>query len=249
MRRAAVIAVFAGLALLLSGCIGPFAPIGPMGQDVSNLFSITFSQSQAIPDFDDTEYELEGMDVDAFRDLLTEFDVDPGDYTSPDTAGCTGGLSTTLTMGFYGGGNRTITIDSCGRDDDSFEVHANAFFTAWRDAHTVDGGLPNDDIHSLTFSQSQAIEGFDDAEYQQRSFEEVRRFRDLLDEYGVQASTYEPPASEPCDGGLATTVTIEYLSTEELVDLVLDDCTIDDGFTSAANDLFTEWRETLAAAA
>ena len=241
MRRAAVVFAPVGLVVLLSGCIGP------MGQGVSNLFFVAFSQSQAIPDFDDTVYELEATEVDDFRELLTEFNIDPGDYTSPDTAGCTGGLSTHLDMSFYGGGGREVTIDSCGRDDDSFEVAANAFFTAWRDTHTVDGGLPNDDILYLTFSQSQAIEGFDDAEYKQRLPVEIRRFRDLLDEYGIQASTYEPPLSESCEGGLTTTVSAEYLNTKELLDLVFDDCTVDDGFTAAANDLFTEWRETLSA--
>src|SRR4051812_24882091 len=105
MRRAAVILASAGLVVVLGGCVGP------MGQDAGNLFSVTFSQSQAIPDFDDTEYQLEGTDVDAFRELLNDFDVDPGDYNSPDTSGCTGGLSTHLDMGFYGGGTREVTID------------------------------------------------------------------------------------------------------------------------------------------
>jgi hypothetical protein len=244
--RLALLASVASAVLLLTGCVGPFQLYGPMGQDTSNLFSIRFAQSQAVMGFDDTEYEVEGEVVEDFRELLTEFDVDPGSYTGPDTTGCTGGLSTWLKMGFYGGGSREITIDSCGLDDDTFEVAANAFFTDWRETHTVDGGLPNSEIQNLSFTQSQAIEGFDDSEYRQTSYEEVRRFRDLLDQYGIQASTYDPPESDPCDGGLTTSVTIEYLSTDDVGEMLIDDCTVDDGFTAAAQDLFTEWREELA---
>ena len=219
-----------------------------MGQDANNLFSIRFAQSQAVMGFDDTEFEVEAEVVEDFRALLTEFDVDPGSYVGPDTTGCTGGLSTWLKMGFYGGGSREITIDSCGLEDDTFEVAANEFFTDRRESHTLDGELPNSEIENVSFSQSQAIEGFDDGVYKQDAFEEIRRFRYILDQDGVQASTYDPPDSVPCDGGLTTAVTLDSRSTDVVGEMLIDDCTVDDGFTAAAQDLFTEWREALARA-
>jgi hypothetical protein len=241
MPRARIVLLVTSLAatLALTGCTPlPWTP--EARQNSEWISALTFSQSQAVPGFDTSEYFLEGADVDGFIDLLTAHGIHAGTYVGPDTSGCTGGLSADVTMEFHGAGPRTVTIDACGLADASFEVEANAFLTAWREAHP-NGGFANDQIRAVTYSLSQAIEGFDDTEYRQEDRDQVGRFAALLDRYGITASEYDPP-TEPCEGGLSADVTLEYAATDLVAALVVDGCTVDDGFSADALELLEAWR-------
>lgn len=241
-----LVALAASAAVLLSGC-GPLPWTPEARQHNEWIASLHFSQSQAIEGFDDSEYVIDGGDgVREFIDLLEEHGVRASTYAGPDTSGCTGGLSTRLEITYHGAPSHDLTIDSCGLADDTFEAEANAFFAAWREANP-DVGLPNGQISAITFSLHQAIEGFDDGEYRQDDLTEIARFVDVLEEYGVQVSGYDDPAEDPCDGGRSAEVTIEYAQTDLVADILIDGCTVDDGFTAAALDLLTEWREDLSA--
>jgi hypothetical protein len=162
----------------------------------------------------------------------------------PDTSGCTGGLSTQLTIDFHAATSHDITIDSCGLADDTFEAEANAFFSAWREAHP-NFEYANDKIIAVTFALSQAIEDFDDHRYRQNDAAEIARFIALLDEHGVTAAEYDDPADEPCDGGLSAEVVLEYAEAPDVAEILIDGCTTDDGFSEEVLDLLTEWRGAL----
>jgi hypothetical protein len=131
--RLATVALVATFTLLLSGC-GPLPWTPEARQHNEWIASLTFSQFQSVPDFDDSEYVIDGGDgVTEFIALLEEHGVRASTYSGPDTAGCTGGLSTQLEIEYYGAGPHELTIDSCGLDDETFEAEANAFFAKWRE--------------------------------------------------------------------------------------------------------------------
>lgn len=102
--------------------------------------------------------------------------------------------------------------------------------------------IPNADISAIVFSQSQAVAGFDTSEYRQDGRADLDKFIAELELYGVIASDYVAATGPPCAGGLSTLATIEYSSTKVTTTMQLDSCTSDDGFTEAADTLFTEWR-------
>jgi predicted small secreted protein len=244
-----LLAVLAGAVVLLSGC----RTYGPMGQDVSNLGGARFHQTQAVMGFDDSDYTLTADAVTAFKDLLTAHDIDPGSYDAPDSEGCTGGITTRVQMWFYGGGDREMIIDGCAAEDGSFEQEATDFFSGIRTGDTANPapsastipGPPNSDISAITFSQQQAVAGFDDGEYRQEGRAELDKFIAELDLYGVVASEYVAPTGPPCAGGLSSDAVIEYTGTDQTAELLLDSCIADDGFTEVAQHLFTEWSVTL----
>lgn len=244
--RAALLALTASLGLLLGGCVGPFAPIA-MGKSIDIIFRVEFSQYQAVEGFDDNLYVIEEGDpaLEEFKDLLREHGVEPWSYTAPQNEGCTGGIATTLRIDYHGAGTTDMVIDGCAAPDGSFEQEATAFFSGVEADFAAH--FPSAEIAALEFSQHQAVEGFDDGLYRQEDPNEVARFRDLVDRYGIAPFSFslERPA-EPCPGSVATEVTVEYSGTDLVATMPIDSCTEDDGFSAEATELFTEWRESLA---
>lgn len=246
--RAVLAALAASLALVLTGCIGPFAPIGPMGQHIDNLGGVRFAQSQAVPGFDDSTYTLSDEQVGEFKDLLRTHGIDPGGYTTPDSAGCTGGITTRAQLWFFGGGDNELIIDGCAALEGTFEEEATAFFSAIREGGPAGDTLPNSDITAVTFSQSQAIEGFDTREYTQEAPQQIARFVELLDADGVVWSAGVDPelAGEPCPGAITTEITAAYAGTDLVVGPVVIGGCSDVSFADDLTALFAEWREELA---
>jgi hypothetical protein len=125
--------LLAAAALSLSGCILYPGQHPNPDQNAANLGGARFWQVQAVEGFDGSTYTLSDDLVEEFRDLLVEHEVDPDDYRSPDTDGCTGGITTRVQMWFHGNGDREMIIDGCGADDGTFEQEATAFFSAIRE--------------------------------------------------------------------------------------------------------------------
>src|SRR5690349_4741622 len=206
MKRAVLLALAAASTFLLTGCIAAFTPIA-MRKSVDIIYQVDFSQSQAIQDFDDSEYTF-GEDSDdgpawmtSFHQLLKDHDIEPWNYRPRETDGCTGGITTTVHMLYHGAGEDTMVIDGCAAEDGSFEADATTFFTEYREAHHSEEGFANDDIVSLTFSQTQALPDFDTSEYTQDNESQVARFVNLLEGSGVVWSEgIDDPAllGEPC---------------------------------------------------
>lgn len=105
---------------------------------------------------------------------------------------------------------------------------------------------PDDDITSITFSQYQAIENFDDSDYIQDDPEQLRRFAELLVEYDVVPGTTITTVEDDCAGGLSSTVTVTY-SESPAADMFIATCGIPefDDFNRQANELLSEWRSDL----
>jgi len=129
-----IVVVMAALVVVLTGCIlYPGQPSGPVDQNADNLLNVRFAQTQAVQGFDTSSYTLTDEQVDEFRDLLIAHDVDPGDYRTPDTDGCAGGITSRVQMSFSGNGDKEMIIDGCAADDGSFEQEATDFFSAIRE--------------------------------------------------------------------------------------------------------------------
>lgn len=119
------------LPLLLSGCVlYPGQPSGPVDQNIDNLGGARFWQQQAVPGFDTSSYTLSDDTLEQFRDILRDYEIDPGAYRNS-TAGCPGGITTRVQMWFHGNGDREMIIDGCA-EEGTFEHEATAFFTVIR---------------------------------------------------------------------------------------------------------------------
>lgn len=119
------------LVLALGGCY-PGQHVGPVDQNTDNLMGARFAQSQAVQGFDTSSYTLSADQLEQFRDLLVTHDIDPGDYRTPDTDGCTGGITTRVQMQFSKNGDKEMIIDGCAAPDGSFEQEATDFFSSIR---------------------------------------------------------------------------------------------------------------------
>lgn len=102
---------------------------------------------------------------------------------------------------------------------------------------------PDKPIDSLVYHQYQAIEDFDDSEYTQHEPSQVARFTELLEEYDVVPGVTITTVEDNCDGGLSTTVTVNYAD-DTSAEMFIAECGEPDydEFNSAATALFSEWR-------
>lgn len=244
MKRAVLGALVASTALLLSGCIGPFGPIA-MSKSVDIIYYAEYSQSQAVPGFDDAEYTLEEGDpaLEAFTTQLEAFGIQPWTYRTREADGCTGGITTTVRVMYHGAGEDTMVINACGAPDDSFEAVVTTIFTDDREAQSAE--LPNDDIVSLTFSQSQALPDFDTSEHTQDNPRQIAKFTDLLFEKRIVWSLGVDPAlvGEPCPGSITTAITAHYSGTDIVVGPVEIGGCSDDAWVDQVTKLFSNWRQ------
>jgi hypothetical protein len=242
MRRIARAAALASFVALLAGCASPTA----VTKNVDLIYQVEFSQTQAVLGFDDSTYTFTEGDeaLTSFTQLLTDHDVEPWTYRTPDTSGCTGGITTTVHLMYHGAGDDDITIDGCAAEPGSFEADATAFFSQYREAQHAQGGFANSDIVALTFSQEQAIPDFDNSEHTQDDPQQVARFVQLLDASGVVWSEGIPDAlaAAPCPGSITTRITAHYRGTDVVVGPVDVGGCSDIAFVGDVTALFAEWR-------
>lgn len=242
MRRLAVATALAATAVLLAGCAGPTAAT----KSVDLIYQVEFSQTQAVLGFDDSTYTVtEGDDaLTSFIQLLTDHDVEPWTYRTPDTSGCAGGITTTVHVMYHGAGDDDMTIDGCAAEPGSFEADATAFFSQYREAHHAQSGFANSDIVALTFSQEQAIPDFDTSEHTQDDPQQVARFAQILDASGVVWSEGVPDDLRgiPCPGSITTHITAVYAATDVVVGPVDVGGCSDIAFIDDVTALFSGWR-------
>jgi hypothetical protein len=107
--------------------------------NVSNpIERIEYSQYQAVPNYDDTTYTVtNGSRIARFESLVKKYKVDLADFNSAQNDGCTGGLSTTVTL--YTAGNRLqkLNLYSCRgpKATGDFVADTTKLFSSW---HTAD---------------------------------------------------------------------------------------------------------------
>jgi hypothetical protein len=134
MKRARL-AVIAAV-LLLAGCVA--APDDQGGEfPNSDILSLTFSQSQALPDFDTTEHTQDHpQQVARFVDLLDQNGVvwsegvDPSLLADP----CPGSITTQITAHYTGTDVVVGPVEIGGCSDVSFVDEVTALFSEWREA-------------------------------------------------------------------------------------------------------------------
>ncbi len=124
---------FAASVVLLAGCAAGPGPLPGPPPGVDDIAAVDFRQSQALPEFDDSEYTQDDPDAIAeFRALLREHDVDPATWAAPDS-GCPGSRTTQVTVRYRDSDLATqLSVDTC--SDDPFELAADELFASWREA-------------------------------------------------------------------------------------------------------------------
>jgi hypothetical protein len=101
------------------------------------------------------------------------------------------------------------------------------------------------EITSVTFSQSQAVQNFDDAEYTQSDKAEIAKIYALFDEFHISPATYKSPDTGGCAGGVTTDLSLNY-STTSRIDMTIDGCGAASGtFEGKATELFSTWHTEL----
>lgn len=96
-------------------------------------------------------------------------------------------------------------------------------------------------IESVTFSQSQAIESFDDSEYMTSDDDRIADLTSVLEKYGVTGD-YNSSDDETCPTGTGISTLIEYATTTGTQHtLKVHGCDFS-SFEDAVHDLVSEWR-------
>lgn len=99
------------------------------------LTGLSFSQSQAVPDFDRRTVRVdEKSDLVELTTVATRYGVDLAHYDASRNDGCTGGVRTVARLAFAGGGTATLDLYDCGGTvpRGTFLTDATALFTRWR---------------------------------------------------------------------------------------------------------------------
>lgn len=101
-------------------------------------------------------------------------------------------------------------------------------------------------IAQIAFSQSQAVEGFDAAEYTQTDPDAIAQFQELLDEFGIVPGQTDFTV-DACPGALQTELEIAY-DGGATVPMSLTTCgaSAHQDFNEEATALVSSWREALA---
>ncbi|GGA56659.1 hypothetical protein GCM10011490_03120 [Pseudoclavibacter endophyticus] len=134
-------------ALTLAGCasadpeptIDPTTSPGPTADsgmtpvpidEVPEIASLTWQQSQALPDFDQSAHTTDDPDdIEELREVLAEYGI-TGDFRF-DHSDCEGGLTTWVTYETDAADEVTITANSC-EGETAFESELAALVTGWR---------------------------------------------------------------------------------------------------------------------
>ena len=211
------------------------------------IASITFDQYASIPNYDGSEYTVTDEDKLAeFADLLAEHNAVPELVSLAGIpnglSGCTGGTSSEASITFASGRVADLrVVEPCGDGPSlygSFMEEANDLLGSWKNPGP---------ISSISFEQSQAIEGFDDSAYTITDVDRLNEFAALMDEHGVSPLLldfqYVPPSA--CDGITTTTVTIEFTdgrTVDGTLEPSCDGSGRDAEFVDEATELLTSWK-------
>ena len=98
------------------------------------LEELTFSQSQAVPDFDEGSYRItEPGRLKELSDLLERDGIRSQSDISEGEPGCTGGVSTTLDLELVDGSDEHLELYDCGDTGDAFIADTTALVSDWRE--------------------------------------------------------------------------------------------------------------------
>ena len=95
---------------------------------------IEYSQYQSVPDYDGGTYTVtNGARIESFQVLVRQYKIDLADFNSAENDGCTGGLSTNLTLYSAGNSMQKLNLYSCRgpKATGDFVADATALVTSW----------------------------------------------------------------------------------------------------------------------
>jgi hypothetical protein len=97
------------------------------------LSSVAYSQSQAVPGFDDSTHTTTDADrLAALQRVLHGDGWHPGDTTHNPQNGCAGGVTTHLSMRLGDGSTAKLTTYKCGNDSDKLTADVTSLVSSWR---------------------------------------------------------------------------------------------------------------------
>jgi hypothetical protein len=222
-----------GVGAVLSAC----AASTPSAIDA--MASVTYSQEQAVPDFDDGEYVMEGDYLIPLQDLMRKHDIDPATYPGGGTA-CPGSISTDVTVAFSDDRpDASFSMEGCG-DDTDFATQATFLLLNFTEAALMrDNGFGR-----IAYSQYQPSPGYDLREHMQDKQVEIARFVALLRKYDVDPDGYVSVVDPECTGTVDTTVALfgtEDIDAHVVARMELSACGASVGFDAEATELLSEW--------
>jgi hypothetical protein len=105
---------------------------GPWG---GGLTSVAYSQSQAVPNFDDsTHTTTDPQRLAALTKVLRDDGWQPVRTIVVSKPGCAGGITTRLKLTLTGGGTTTLQTYRCGNDNDRLSADVTELVSGWRKA-------------------------------------------------------------------------------------------------------------------
>jgi hypothetical protein len=124
----AIIGIVAlSLGIVTAAVIVAFHP----GHDVAQITKLEYSQSKAVPDFDNSTHTVtDTADLSQLRSVLQRDGWYPGAVTSSGD-GCTGGLTTNLHLTFADHSSSQLTVYQCGGSTDSLTTDVTELISSW----------------------------------------------------------------------------------------------------------------------
>lgn len=99
------------------------------------LTSVAYSQSQAVPNFDDsTRTTTDAGHLAALQRVLHDDGWHPGDAGQASSNGCAGGIATHLNMRLGDGSTAKLDTYRCGNDNDRLTADVTRLISSWRAA-------------------------------------------------------------------------------------------------------------------
>lgn len=100
---------------------------------LKQIRSIEFSQSQAVPNFDDSSHTVRDQQrIREFAALVKKYDVDVTDYDTALNDGCTGGTATNIHLHFVDGSAQKLRTYACGGASGTFVQDVTDLFGGWK---------------------------------------------------------------------------------------------------------------------
>jgi hypothetical protein len=236
--RIALVLVLATAAAALSGCAPGTAA------SIDAIESVTYSQTQAVEDFDEGEYVVEGDDLAPLKELMRDHRIDPATYAGGGEA-CPGSIATDVSIAFDDGTPDSSFALQSGCDD-GFATEAGI----WLVNYTGQAQTRENGYRAIEYSQYQAVDGYDLESHRQDDPAEIARFVALLERYDIDPDGYVSSDDEGCIGGVWSAVSLFDLEEPEahvVARMEIDTCGDDDGFDAEATALVTEWHDSVLA--
>ncbi|WP_460517412.1 hypothetical protein [Humibacter antri] len=100
-----------------------------------SLASVTYSQSQAVPNFDESARSTTDADrLAALQRVLHDDGWQPGEKGQASSNGCAGGIATHLAMRLGDGSSAKLDTYQCGNSSDHLTTDVTRLVSSWRAA-------------------------------------------------------------------------------------------------------------------